>query len=111
MTRDYTPADDSTDKPTISGPGPIEMDILDDHERDMRGAILDPNQIPRPPDGSEEGVSSLDGSQMVDMQRDMVDLDEEILSGADDISLTSPLSEAAPFDMDMADMEDIEPDL
>lgn len=43
---------------------------------DERATMFDPDTAPRPPDPKEEGVTSLDGTRTVDMQRDTPTVDD-----------------------------------
>ena len=68
---------DITDNPFV------EQDILDAHEEDMMGALFDPDQTPKPPDGTAEPQSVGANDHPVDMQTDspLVDvIDFDVLS-------------------------------
>jgi len=64
-----------------------EGQLMEAHRADMHGAVFDPDQIPMPPDGTEEGVLS-DGKP-VDLMGDTPSLDREVVfAGLDPGGLT-----------------------
>lgn len=82
----------------------FEDDLLDLHEQDMVGAIEDPEQVPKAPNGVEEPVTDETGTKMVDMERDGDRIDLFIVS--EEVGMGSPV-----IDVDIAEFTELEPDI
>jgi len=64
---DKNPLDDGTETDTH----PLdEAAVLEDHRAMMEAALFDPNEIPKPPDGTEEPAVRGANKGVIDMQLD-----------------------------------------
>jgi hypothetical protein len=93
-----------SDNPRLGIAPTFEDELMALHEMDMVGAIEDPRQVPKAPDGTEEGITDQTGTHEIDIERDSDRIDESVVDS--EIGVGQPI-----IDVDLMGFEDLEPKL